>query len=186
MKAPNIMQSVPTLLAVGALAFGLASTSAQAQSSTNDFKQVTPSAPQFIDGTKRLDPGHWDDHPGYRDDWRNRDRRKDKLLRLAARLENRADHFRHEVDDFLDHSYLDGSEREDRINRFVGDFAYLADRIERRVRDGRRIDYDVRALVDDGKRIDSAIQRMNIPYGLRSLWHEVREDIRLFERHYRY
>ena len=99
------------------------------------------------------------------------------LRGLMSRLERDSDQFRKSLDSSLDHSRLDGSRAEDRINDFVKDFEQATDRLKDRFDDNDSASATVREVLDRGAAIDRFISRHRVTGRAYDDWMRVRTDL---------
>ncbi|KGF73318.1 hypothetical protein DO97_21105 [Neosynechococcus sphagnicola sy1] len=104
-----------------------------------------------------------------------------QVYRLLDSLEYRTNIFQKSLDTELDHSRLNGSNREDNINAFVKDFERSTDRLARRFRNGQAIATDVQEVFDQAVKIDRLMDRGRFGRAERD-WNNVRNDLRELAR----
>jgi hypothetical protein len=96
---------------------------------------------------------------------------------LMSRLERDSDQFRKSIDSSLDHSRLDGSRAEDRINDFVKAFEQATDRLKDRFDDDRSASATVQEVLDRGAAIDRFIVSHRVSGRAYDDWMRVRTDL---------
>jgi len=96
---------------------------------------------------------------------------------LIDRLERDSDQFRKSIDTSLDHSRLDGSRAEDRINDFVQAFAAATDRLKERFDDDRSASATMQEVLDRASRIDRFVTNHHLSGRVYDDWRRVRADL---------
>jgi hypothetical protein len=127
---------------------------------------------------------------------RNRDRNDDYYgrnstygMRNAVRtLERDTRDFVNFVDNALDRSRIDGSNREDRINSLAKDLRKAADRLEDRFdeRDPYRSQNEFRDVVNAANRLDRELRRVRLGYNIDNYWNHIQNQINQISNAYRY
>ncbi len=111
---------------------------------------------------------------------RGRQYNKGEVERIIKRLERNTDAFKKAVDRQLDHSVLDGTKREDRINDRVSDLERATDRLRGRFDrsdDWRETRSDVEDVVQEARNINGLFDRVRAYSRVSSSWASVRTDI---------
>ena len=121
---------------------------------------------------------------GYGNNGRYGNNNYDRGLRDAIRrVEDRSGDFKKHLDRALDHSRLNGSNREDQINRLADQFHDAADDLKdnfgngRNGRNGGRAQSDAQRLVQLGWQIDRVIGRARLDSRSQSDWNQIRNDL---------
>src|SRR4051794_31056030 len=99
------------------------------------------------------------------------------LKQLIARLEQHTDQFRKSLDGSLDHSRLDGSRAEDRINDFVKAFEEATDHLKDRFDDNQSASATVQEVLDRAARIDRFMVNHRLSGRVSDDWMRVRADL---------
>lgn len=107
-----------------------------------------------------------------------------EVKRLLDRLEKDSDKFRKSVDKILDKSRLDGTNREDDINKFVKDFEDEVDRLKDRFEDHKTVSADVEAVLRRAVLIDRFMQRYRVSAEMQGDWAAVKADLDELARAY--
>ncbi len=105
----------------------------------------------------------------------------DQILR---KLEEDTDRFRKSLDSALDRSRLDGSNREDNINAFVGEFEEATDRLKDRYEDQGYAPGQMREVLTRAARIDQFMRRRRLAGKAESDWQKVRRDLNQLAKSY--
>jgi predicted RNase H-like nuclease (RuvC/YqgF family) len=108
----------------------------------------------------------------------------EQVERLLERIEKAADKYRESLDDALDESRLDDSNREEEINRYVREFEDATDRLEKRFDDDKDAAEDVREVLTRAARIDGMMGRFGLTDRAQSDWRLVRTDLDELARAY--
>ncbi|HEY0005378.1 MAG TPA: hypothetical protein VGB17_11265 [Pyrinomonadaceae bacterium] len=106
------------------------------------------------------------------------------------RLKDLSGRLRNDIDRALDHSRVDGTRREDRINDMARDFQRAASDLKDRFNDGRdlnRSQTEARRVLDLASRMDSVINRGRV-YDNRvaSDWAQIRQELNVIGSVYGY
>jgi hypothetical protein len=88
--------------------------------------------------------------------YRINDKQVEQVMR---RLKRDSDRYRKSVDTALDHSRLDGTNREDDINAFVKDFEKETATLYSRFKDHKSVASDVQSVLDRASRIEGFMRR---------------------------
>jgi chromosome segregation ATPase len=111
---------------------------------------------------------------------RGRQFNKAEIERIIKRLERNTDAFKKAVDRQLDHSVLDGTRREDRINDRVSDLERATDRLRDkfdRSDDWSETRDDVEAVVQEARNINGLFGRVRAYSRVSANWAALRNDI---------
>jgi len=119
---------------------------------------------------------------------RGRQYNKGEIERIIKRLEQNTDAFKKAVDRQLDHSVLDGTRQEDRINDRVSDLERATDRLRNRF--DRSDDWsdtraDVENVILEARNIHGLFGRVRAYSRVSSNWAAVRSDINTLAALYR-
>ena len=136
------------------------------------------------------------DYQRDRDYRRNRDNRsygrydRQTVRNSVNRLRDLSNRLRNDVDRALDHSRVDGTRREDRINDMARDFQRAASDLKDRFNDGRDINRsqnEARRVLDLASRMDRVINRGRV-YDNRvaSDWAQIRQELNVIANVYGY
>ncbi|HEX8160892.1 MAG TPA: hypothetical protein VF538_03270 [Pyrinomonadaceae bacterium] len=118
------------------------------------------------------------------DDYYGRNNRRDddrEVRDVAQRIKDRAHRLESDVDRFLDHSRVNGTRREDRVNSEVQDFRRAADNFRSRVGSGRDVNRDsdeARQLLGAGAQVDRMLNRLRVDSRTYADWREIEQDLR--------
>lgn len=131
--------------------------------------------------------GYYDPY-NRRQDRRYNDNNYRRLRDAAQRIENRSEELEDRIDDALDNSRLDGTNREDNIIELADQFQQAAGRFENQI-DNRRNGYggenEARRLLQLGARLDQIISRGRFRDGrLQNVWAGIRNDLRIVANAY--
>jgi hypothetical protein len=111
---------------------------------------------------------------------RGRQYSKGDVERIIKRLERNTDAFKKAVDRQLDHSVLNGTRREDRINDRVSDLEHATDRLRDkfdRSDDWRETRGDVEDVVREARTVNGLFGRVQAYSRVSSNWATLRSDI---------
>lgn len=114
--------------------------------------------------------------------WRTDER---EVRRLVSRIEKQSDRFRKSVDRALDRSRLDGTRREDEMNRLVKQLEDAADRLDDRVKDEEVALGAAREVLRRGAAIDAVVRRRDFGSRAEREWRVLRADLERLARLYR-
>lgn len=132
--------------------------------------------------------------PDYRrdDNYRRNNGRQDfrQVRDSARRLENASDRLQKDLDRALDRSRIDGTRREDNINRMAKDFHRAAEDLKDRFGDGRnlnRTENEARRVFDLASQIGRIIRR-NALYDNRIAndWSQIQQELNIIGGGYGY
>jgi len=101
-----------------------------------------------------------------------------EVKKLMAQLKKDTGRFRKSLDSSLDKSRLNGSNREDDINRFVKNYEDATERLYSRFKDNKSVGADVEAVLDGAAEIDSFMTRGLARERAARDWAAVRQDLR--------
>jgi hypothetical protein len=101
----------------------------------------------------------------------------DQVKQALVRLENGADTFRKSLDEALDKSRFDGTNREDNINEFVKEFAMATDRLRKNFDDDRPAADDASEVLRRAERVERFMRRHTLTPRAQSDWTYVRETL---------
>ena len=101
-----------------------------------------------------------------------------EVKKLLAQLKKDTGRFRKSFDSSLDHSRLNGSHREDDINRFLKNYEDATERLYSRFKDNKSVGADVEAVLDGAAEIDRFMTRRLASERAERDWGEVRQDLR--------
>ncbi len=113
-------------------------------------------------------------------------RNRDQVQRILERLEVRTDSFRRSLDDALDRSRFNGSQREDNINALARNFERQTDRLRDDYSDGDRVRGGVRELLATGDQIDRIMRRGRYGRETERDWAAVRTELNRLQSFARY
>ena len=100
-----------------------------------------------------------------------------QVQQIIRRIENRTDVFRSSLDAALDRSRIDGTNREDDINRFVREFEDATDRLRDRFNDRRSVAADVEEVLDRAMNIDDFMRSRRLGVRAERDWANLRMDL---------
>lgn len=101
-----------------------------------------------------------------------------EVKKLMAQLKKDTGRFRKSFDSSLDRSRLNGSNREDDINRFLKSYEDATERLYSRFKDNKSVGADVEAVLDGAAEIDRFMTRRLASERAERDWNEVRQDLR--------
>ena len=101
-----------------------------------------------------------------------------EVKKLMAQLKKDTGRFRKSFDSSLDRSRLNGSNREDDINRFLKNYEDATQRLYSRFKDNKSVGADVEAVLDGANEIDRFMTRRLASERAERDWAEVRQDLR--------
>ena len=109
-----------------------------------------------------------------------------QVQRVMKQLKKDSERFRKSLDSSLDKSRLNGTNREDDINRFVQDYEKATERLYDRFKDNKSVGADVEAVLDGAAQIDQFMTRRSGEFMRRNSqrgraerdWGAVRQDLR--------
>lgn len=100
-----------------------------------------------------------------------------QVQQIIRRIENRTDVFRSSLDAALDRSRMDGTNREDDINRFVREFEDATDRLRDRFNERRSVAADVEEVLDRAMNIDNFMRSRRLGVRAERDWANLRMDL---------
>lgn len=106
------------------------------------------------------------------------------LKALLNRIESRTNSFRNSLDQALDRSRLNGSQREDNINQLVREFEDATNRLRERSNGNQRIDNELQELLRRASRIDNFMRRQRLGNRAENEWVSIRRDLSVLSRMY--
>src|SRR5215218_2414459 len=101
-----------------------------------------------------------------------------QVKKLMAQLKKDTGRFRKSFDSSLDKSRLNGSNREDDINRFLKNYEDATERLYSRFKDNMSVGADVEAVLDGAAEIDRFLMRRLASERAERDWASVRQDLR--------
>ena len=101
-----------------------------------------------------------------------------QVKKLMAQLKKDTGRFRKSFDSSLDRSRLNGSNREDDINRFLKNYEDATERLYSRFKDNKSVGADVEAVLDGAAEIDRFMTRRLANERAERDWDAVRQDLR--------
>jgi hypothetical protein len=106
--------------------------------------------------------------------YRLSDKDVEKIIR---RIEQQSDRFRSSLDDALDKSRFNGSNREDDINSFIKDFYAQTKRLRDRFDEHKSASADVEAVLDRAARLDDFMIRNRLSSKVQDDWSTLRSNL---------
>jgi len=100
-----------------------------------------------------------------------------EMKSLLARIDKQAEHFRDSLKSALDHSSIDDTKAEDRINDFVKDFEKSTERLKERYGDKHSASAEVEEVLSRAARIDSFMRRHELSPRVESDWAALRASL---------
>jgi len=119
-----------------------------------------------------------------RDESRNerREQFREQIEDLVGRIEDGTDRLRRSVDKALDDdSRLNGTNREDEINKFFQEFEKDTNNLKNRYESEQSVQTEVREVLDSARRIDNFIQRYNLD-DAQDEWEAMETDLEQLQR----
>jgi hypothetical protein len=110
------------------------------------------------------------------------------MQRIIRDCERRTDDFRSQLDRALDHSHLDGSHREGRLNGLARQLENEIDTVKRefeRHEEFMDIRANVERALDAGREIDAALRRERLAREAERAWRALRVELNVLADHYR-
>ncbi len=101
-----------------------------------------------------------------------------QVKKLLEQLKKDTGKFRKSLDSSLDRSRLNGTNREDDINKFLKDYEDATERLYSRFKDNKSVSSDVEAVLDGAVQIDSFMGRQSLRGRAERDWDKVRQDLR--------
>src|SRR5215218_1179366 len=100
-----------------------------------------------------------------------------EVERILHRVENQANSLRHSLDAALDHSRLNGTNREDDINAFMKTFDEQTKKLHDRFDDHKSVAADVEAILNRAADIDQFMRRQNLNERAQNDWSTLRASL---------
>jgi hypothetical protein len=100
------------------------------------------------------------------------------VKKLMAQLKKDTGRFRKSLDSSLDRSRLNGTNREDDINRFLKNYEDSTERLYSRFKDNKSVGADVEAVLDGAAELDRFMTRRLASERAERDWAAVRDDLR--------
>jgi hypothetical protein len=122
-----------------------------------------------------------------RDDNRNGYYDQRRLRDSVKRLDNLSGDFQRHLDSALDHSRLDDSQREDRINEVADDFHEASDNLKDRYDDGKNLNRssgEARRLLQLGSVLNAFMLRNRLDGRVESDWSRIRQELNVVANAY--
>lgn len=101
-----------------------------------------------------------------------------QVKKLMAQLKKDTGKFRKSFDSSLDRSRLNGTNREDDINRLLKNYEDATERLYSRFKDDKSVTADVEAVLDGAAEIDRFMTRRLASEKAERDWSAVRQDLR--------
>lgn len=98
----------------------------------------------------------------------------DQVKQILSRLDHAAASFRKSLDEALDHSPINGSRREDRINDFVKNFAKTTDRLKEKFDDDNQASGLARDVLVSAEEVDRFMREHPLSARAQDDWQSVR------------
>ena len=106
------------------------------------------------------------------------------IRNLIQRIENRTDNLQRSIENSLDRSQLDGSAREDEINRLVADLESATDQLRTRFESRQSTATDVRAVLNRASLVNTFIVNNRLNTRVQQDWRLLQSDLDLLARSY--
>lgn len=103
---------------------------------------------------------------------------------LIQRIENRTDNLQRSIENSLDRSRINGTAREDEINRLVADFESATDQLRSRFESRQSTSADVRAVLDRAALINSFLVNNRLNSRVEQDWRLLQSDLDILARSY--
>lgn len=100
-----------------------------------------------------------------------------EVQRILRRIENQAKNLRRSLDDALDCSRLNGTNREDDINAFIKNFDEQTKRLHDRFDDNKSVAADVEAVLNRAADIDQFMRRQRLSERAQNDWSALRASL---------
>jgi len=100
-----------------------------------------------------------------------------EMKELLSRIDKQAETFRGSLKSALNHSRIDDSKAEDRINDFVKDFEHATDRLKDHYGNKSSASGDVEEVLRRAARIDSFMERHRLSPRAESDWAALRQNL---------
>jgi hypothetical protein len=108
-----------------------------------------------------------------------------QLQTLLARIEQRTDAFRRDVDRSFDNSRRNGTRTEDNITQFIADFENATDSLRRNFDERDSVSRDVEEVLSRASAIDAYIRNNRQPVAIERQWNLLRSDLSTLANYYR-
>lgn len=108
-----------------------------------------------------------------------------QLRTLLARIEQRGNKFRNDLDGWLDKSRLNGSKREDNFNEYASQFESSTDKLRRNFNEGDSVSADVEEVLRSGSAINTFVTNLRLSNSLQNQWNLIRNDLNTLGGYYR-
>jgi hypothetical protein len=110
----------------------------------------------------------------YQQPYRNND---NYMRQLINRIEKRTDRFSNLLPNALDRSRLQGTEREDDVNKLVTDFERATDQLKKRFNRRESTDMDAQLVLQQGALINTFMRNHPLDYRTQQAWAQVRNEL---------
>ena len=100
-----------------------------------------------------------------------------EVQRILRRIENQANNLRRSLDDALDRSRLNGTNREDDINAFIKNFDEQTKRLHDRFDDNKSVAADVETVLNRAADIDQFMRRQRLSERAQNDWSALRTSL---------
>ena len=100
-----------------------------------------------------------------------------EVQRILRRIENQANKLRRSLDDALDRSRLNGTNREDDINAFIKNFDEQTKRLHDRFDDNKSVAADVETVLNRAADIDQFMRRQRLSERAQNDWSALRTSL---------
>lgn len=104
---------------------------------------------------------------------------------LLARIEQRGNTFRKDLNRFLDRSRLNGTNREDSFNEYATRFEDATDHLRQNFIDGDSVTSDVDKVLSTGAVINGYVRDLRLSPALTNQWNLIRNDLTTLGGYYR-
>ena len=99
------------------------------------------------------------------------------MRQLFSRLETRTDRFSNLLPNALDRSRVDGTRREDDVNKLVTDFEHATDQLKQRFENGQSTDMDAQMVLQQGSMINRFMNNRSLDNRTEQSWVNVRNEL---------
>ncbi|MBD1810087.1 hypothetical protein H6F98_32260 [Microcoleus sp. FACHB-SPT15] len=106
---------------------------------------------------------------------------RERVEDLLGRIEDGTDRLRRSVDDSLDDSRINNTNREDEINEFFREFEKATKDLKNRYRSEQSVQTEVREVLDSARSIDNFIQRYDLD-DAQDEWEAMERDLEQLQR----
>src|SRR6266498_5950414 len=100
-----------------------------------------------------------------------------EMKELLSRIDKQAETFRGSLKSALNHSQLDHTKSEDRINDFVKDFEHATERLKDHYNDKSSASSDAEHVLREAARIDDFMERHHLSPRAESDWAALRQNL---------